>query len=135
MMKKSRKKFIPYSSLYFECPGPSEKIAVNEFMNRFGLTPKDYEILRDVVLLPLKRLADVYLFGSRARGTQHPYSDIDLLYELHGPETTATQRTISDIKEAAEESNLTVKVDLVNAKDLAESYRENVMRERIKVSS
>lgn len=103
-------------------------------MNQFGLHPKDYGLLQELVIKPLKKLSvAVYVFGSRARGTAQPYSDVDVLYELKEPEPAHAQEKISEIKESAEESQLTIKVDLVSWENLAASYREGVLRERIQV--
>lgn len=98
---------------------------------KFGLTPTQYQLLQNLLIDPLqKNKAKVYVFGSRARGTQHPFSDIDILYE-ENPEYPIEDDKISLIKEALEDSNLPFKVDLVNAKYLAASYRPSVEKDRI----
>lgn len=103
-------------------------------MRNFGLSDTDFQILNDVLIQPLKGLsARVYLFGSRVGESYHQYADVDLLYEFKDPPSNEIKQKISEIKEAIENSNLTVKVDLVNLEDLANSYRENVLSERVEL--
>ena len=94
----------------------------------FGLTPTDWEIVKTTCIDPLKKVgAKVWIYGSRARGDHKKFSDVDILYQgTPGP-------LIHLIKEAAEESRLTVKIDLVSIDDLAESYRSNILRDRREV--
>ena len=69
----------------------------------------------------------VWVIGSRARGTQREFSDLDLCF--HTP-TEISGAILSDIKETLEESSLPIKVDLVSWEDLEEEYRDNVLRDR-----
>jgi predicted nucleotidyltransferase len=103
----------------------------------FGLSNKDWVTFEDTVLRPLKALgAEVWIFGSRARGTQRLHSDIDVLFHfpsrVQEPVLNLDAR-LYEIKSNAEDSNLSVKVDLVNERNLAVSYREAVLRERVSV--
>src|SRR3989337_4301292 len=58
--------------------------------------------------------ADVYLFGSWARGTQRPTSDIDVAIESADP---LSRSLLASLREALEESTIPNRVDVV---DLAE---------------
>lgn len=94
----------------------------------FGLTAREWELLDTLALQRLKAGgAAVWIFGSRSRGDHRRYSDIDLLYEERQP---LPQGLIFDIASDLEESDLAYKVDLVSVDDLAESYREGVLRDR-----
>lgn len=73
----------------------------------------------------------VSCFGSRARGEGAPYADVDLLVEGPGK----PRQLMGEINERLTESNFPYKVDLVLAADLAESYREGVMQEKIPLRS
>lgn len=99
----------------------------------FGLSKDEFEVLNGIVIEPLKKMScRVFIFGSRATGTNHPFSDVDLLFEP----TTIGQPTTSAlglIKEAIEESRFPIKVDLVCSDDLAKSYRDRVFAERIEL--
>lgn len=98
---------------------------------KLGLSDSQFKILEDNLITPLKRCgAKVYAFGSRARGKHHAFSDIDILY-VEDPNQPISSSKISLIKEALEESDLTIKVDLVSAKNLAVSFRDSVDKEKI----
>lgn len=100
-------------------------------MSDFGLRPKDRALLSQLCIQPLKNAgARVWVFGSRARGDHVTYSDIDVLYEIPWPLSSAL---LSQIQEDLEESRLPIKVDLVDIKNLAVSYREGVFKDRIEV--
>lgn len=98
---------------------------------KFGLSESQMEILLRLAIEPLKAAgASVWIFGSRARGDQVQFSDVDLLYSFSGK---IPQGLISSISENLEDSRLPVKVDLVSEDELAESYRAGVIRERVSV--
>jgi predicted nucleotidyltransferase len=95
----------------------------------FGLASEEFALLTALVLEPLKKQnAKVWIFGSRARGDQKKFSDIDILFELPAGKTLGT--TLGCIKEQIEESRLPFKVDLVEWSSLAESYKHQVVIER-----
>lgn len=98
----------------------------------FGLSENDHKLLLSLVINPLKeRGARVFIFGSRARGNHHPFSDIDILY-IEGS-NAISDIDIAKIKEDIEDSNITIKVDLVNSKSLASSYRPSVEKDQIEI--
>ena len=100
---------------------------------KFGLKPEDLELLEELLFSPLrKHHSKIWIFGSRARGDYKPFSDIDILYQI--PKNyTITLSDISDIKERLEQSNLAYKVDIVNIEDLAESYVEEILKDRVQI--
>ena len=99
-------------------------------MSRFGLEDRHWLVMENLVLKPLQRQGcTVFVFGSRARGDHGKFSDLDLLIEGEAPEGL-----LRSIKDALEDSNLPIKVDLVRARDLADSYRVSVEHDRVKVS-
>jgi predicted nucleotidyltransferase len=100
----------------------------------YGLSESDFQIFRQVVIDPLHRAgARIWIFGSRARGDQRPFSDIDLLYSFP-VDRPPSPGFITSIAEAAENSRLSVKVDLVAENALAPSYRDGVIRDRKEVT-
>jgi predicted nucleotidyltransferase len=101
--------------------------------NQFGLSNEEFKLLYDIVILPLKKEgAKVYIFGSRANGKNHKFSDIDILFEL--PEGKKLSQGLAfQIKDNAEESRMSCKLDLVDSKDLAESYRSSVNKTKIEI--
>lgn len=91
----------------------------------YGMSEEQFEILNRMVLLPLKQHgAKVFIFGSRATGQHHPYSDVDLLYKA---DTSFPSGFIAKIQEAIEESRFPFTVDLVAEENLASSYRPSVI--------
>jgi predicted nucleotidyltransferase len=102
---------------------------------RFGLTKTQFKILEELVLKPLlSQKVELFVFGSRARGDFHPFSDIDLLYR-EVPGHAIDESIISKIKEDIEESSFPIKVDLVNDANLADSYRTSVEKNMIKIEN
>lgn len=92
------------------------------------LTDDERSFLEDTVAKPLARAGyRVWCFGSRARGEGARYADVDLLVE--GPDKP--RALIGEINERLIQSNFPYKVDLVLEQDLAESYRDSVMAERV----
>lgn len=76
----------------------------------------------------------LYVFGSRAKGNQRKYSDLDILVDDSVVKTRAWNSAISSIIEDLENSNLPFRVDLVLKNDLAGSYLGNVTREMVEVT-
>lgn len=97
---------------------------------KFGLNEAEYLFIYDILIQPLKRLgAGVYVFGSRARGDHEKYSDIDIL--VCSSENLSPQ--IGEYSDIIENSNFPYKVDVVEARNLAESYRPSVYEDRVEV--
>jgi predicted nucleotidyltransferase len=92
----------------------------------FGLTEQEYRLVDKAIQALINQGAKIWCFGSRARGDHRKYSDLDLMVECEKDLT----REIAAIQEELEESNLPIKVDLVQEKDFAESYRESYLRDR-----
>ena len=100
---------------------------------KFGLSESDFKLLTDLVITPIKnKSAKIYVFGSRANGKNHKFSDIDLLIEPTASEVIKISE-LSKIKEQIEESRFPIKVDIVLMQDLAESYKSRVLMERIEI--
>ena len=98
----------------------------------FGLTKEQFDILTEQVIDPLKaHNLKVYIFGARATGTNHPYSDIDILFD--GETNPEIEKLVSKIRSKMEESNYPFKVDLVYFPHLAKSYVDSVVQSRILV--
>ena len=68
----------------------------------------------------------VYLFGSRARGTSRPASDIDIALL---PTGDVPNDLVARLRDAFEESTIPYVVDVVDLSRADESLRHRVMRE------
>ena len=98
----------------------------------YGLTESEFLFLQEKIIEPLKRQgAQVFLFGSRATGKYKKFSDIDILY--NDSSRTIPNSEIYRIISEVEDSAFPYKIDLVPEKDLAQSYRENVERDKIEL--
>ncbi|RLA56843.1 MAG: nucleotidyltransferase domain-containing protein [Gammaproteobacteria bacterium] len=95
---------------------------------KFGLTAQQYQYIQETVVVPFKNVgATVWIFGSRARGDYHKFSDFDFMVESE--EDISSQ--VSKIQETLENGNFPYKVDIVQSKDLAESYRESFEMDKV----
>lgn len=97
----------------------------------FGLNAIDWEFLIKNILLPLKKKGvRTYVFGSRARGDHKPFSDLDILLESPKPISLSEMQNYRGI---LEDSNLPIKVELIERRDLAKNYEQDILKERILV--
>lgn len=100
---------------------------------KYGLTDDEFKFLIKELILPIKKIgATVYIFGSRATGKYQKFSDIDLLYQFSEPSTVQTLQ-VNELLEKLVNSNFIYKIDLVDLQTLAESYKNSVLNERIKL--
>jgi uncharacterized protein len=98
---------------------------------KYGLTDQQLSLLSDLVISPLKAHgATVWIFGSRARGDHKPFSDIDIMFK---PQTGKELPSgfLSRLREDLEESRLPFKVDLVDLNEMAESYKDGALGDRL----
>lgn len=88
---------------------------------------RDYlaELKRTVLEIFGGQPVKVFLFGSRARGTHFPRSDIDIgiLWDDRG-----AGRRITLLREQIESLNIPNKVEVVNFAEVSPAFRENAMR-------
>ena len=94
----------------------------------FGLTQKDLDLVKKILKEQLPVNSAVFVFGSRARGAQGKFSDIDIMVE-----SKVTNLELAQIKEQFEESDLSIKVDLIHISDFANDYLKNYESEKIKL--
>ncbi len=89
----------------------------------------DLETARVIVRRVLRGTdAKAILFGSRATGDARRWSDIDLAIEL--AENTPPG-VLSELREAFEESNILLNVDVIDLNDASPTLREAVARQGI----
>jgi predicted nucleotidyltransferase len=67
-----------------------------------------------------------FIFGSRVKGTQKRFSDVDLCYKEKIPSAV-----ISKLEEDLEESNLPFKVDLVNWELCSDDFKKLIEKDMI----
>ncbi|WP_428541346.1 nucleotidyltransferase family protein [Rhodopila sp.] len=95
------------------------------------LTPHDLAILQPILAALLPAGTAVFVFGSRATGTARRYSDLDLA--LSGT-TQLNPEAIARLQDALSDSDLTIKVDLVDLTTLDPAFRRIVEAEMITLS-
>ena len=94
------------------------------------LTPEQLKKLRELLTRHLPN-TEVWAYGSRVKGTAKPWSDLDLAV-IAGPQQKAA---VADLREAFEESDLPFRVDLFVWDEIPETFRDNICRERIVLTS
>lgn len=99
----------------------------------YGLNSTEIQFLEEKLIFPLKQNgAKVFVFGSRANGKFQKFSDIDLLYE-EDPSRPIPAHLIYFLLNVIEESQFPYKIDLVNSKELANSYKDSVDCDKIEI--
>ncbi|MFZ4402776.1 MAG: nucleotidyltransferase family protein [Pseudobdellovibrionaceae bacterium] len=89
--------------------------------------------LEDRHLIQLKKILSrypfvFYIFGSRAKGTAKPLSDIDLLTKHK-----ITKLQMSSLREELEESSLPMKVDIVVWDDISAEFQKRIANDLIEI--
>lgn len=100
-------------------------------MNKnFGLSDKDFFLLKTKLINFLKDKENykIFVFGSRAKGTERKYSDIDLWIDSNPALTT---QEIAFFLNDIEDSDLTIKVDLVTSATCLDEYKGRILSERV----
>ena len=85
---------------------------------------------RETILALLQRHlpgTTAWVYGSRAKWTSRPHSDLDLVVFA----TPEQQRAVSDLQEAFEESNLPFRVDLFVWNEVPDSFRKQIKRDHV----
>lgn len=99
-------------------------------MKLFGLKKDHVDLIKKVFEDVFGSESDVkvYLFGSRATGTQKKNSDIDLAFKSKAKDL---DQKISVVKEKLEESNLPYIVDLLNWDKILKEYFPSVNKNKV----
>ncbi len=90
---------------------------------------KHWEIVRDILQKQVPGYA-VWAFGSRAKGTAKPYSDLDLAVITNQALSLAVSAALDDDFSA---SDLPWKVDVVDWATTGASFRKIIEREKVVV--
>jgi len=90
------------------------------------LTPEQQSNVRELLKHYLPG-TEVWAYGSRAKGSPKPWSDLDLVVFTD----TSQRAQVEALREAFEESDLPFRVDLFVWDEVPESFKENIRRERV----
>jgi len=91
--------------------------------NRIDLQISHFDLTKAILQESLPIGAIVYVFGSRAKGTARKVSDLDLAIDAHRKLTLSEEIAL---KEAFDESDLPMKVDIVDLHSVSESFKEMI---------
>lgn len=72
--------------------------------------------------------AKIYLFGSRARGTHSPFSDIDIAVDAGQP---LPRVVVDEAKSIMQASNIMYHIDVVDMNRVPEEMRKSILKEGI----
>ena len=92
-------------------------------LDKDGITVyHELEAIRQMVLAFFQEMdADIFLFGSQARGEAGKYSDYDIGYDTDGKISSSG---LSLLKESLEELPIPAQVDLLDFKEVPEKFAE-----------
>lgn len=93
------------------------------------LSPRDWEIVRNILAHNVPQY-EVWAFGSRTKGTAKEYSDLDLAIITDQPMSLTLSAAISD---DFAESDLPIKVDVVDWATTSETFRRIIEKQKIVV--
>ena len=93
-------------------------------MNGIILPPEQMRLVMELANTHLPGV-EIWAYGSRVRGNPRRYSDLDLVAF-----TNPGQRPLADnLREAFEESDLPIRVDLFMWDELPESFHDQIRKE------
>lgn len=95
------------------------------------ITPRDWAEVRRILHEQVPGI-EVWAFGSRAKRTAKPYSDLDLALITRDP---LTLQQLAAITDAFATSDLPMRVDLVDWASTSETFRSLIERDKVLVAS
>lgn len=94
------------------------------------LRPDHVEIVREILSRRLPTTVSVRAFGSRAKGTAKPWSDLDLA--LTGPDRLPLA-ILADLADAFSESDLPFKVDVLDWRAVGPGFQAVIDRDGLEL--
>jgi predicted nucleotidyltransferase len=101
----------------------------NSSTSMLDLEPRHRQIVKGILQLRVPS-ARVWAFGSRAKGLAKRFSDLDLAVEAGAP---LDLQTLALIDEDFVDSDLPMKVDVVDLAAISPEFRAIVERDRVEV--
>ncbi|MDD2725311.1 MAG: nucleotidyltransferase domain-containing protein [Methylovulum sp.] len=98
-------------------------------MPKLDLSPQDWDEVRQILKTHVPDYA-VWAFGSRVTGKAKPYSDLDLAIITQQPLSLSV---IAALNEAFDESNLAIRVDIVDWAAISEEFQKIIGRDKVVV--
>lgn len=94
---------------------------------KIDLKPHDWDELRRILETYLPDYT-VWAFGSRVTGKAKPYSDLDLAVVGRQP---LSWSEMARLTETFDESDLTIRVDLVDWATAGDAFKERIERDKV----
>lgn len=104
-------------------------MTISSSMPGIDLNPHDLEEVKRI-LRAIAPEYDVWAFGSRVDGTAKTYSDLDLAVITERPLPFSLK---ADLKEAFDESDLAIRVDIIDWASARENFRAVIERKKVVV--
>lgn len=100
-------------------------------MTALQLTADELSIVQHILQTIVPHY-EVWAFGSRAKGTAKPYSDLDLAVITAEP---LDLQTHADLVDAFSESDLPWKVDIVDWATTSDNFRQIILQEYLVIQA
>lgn len=97
-------------------------------MRRVEIRSDHLRTVQEILSQHLPDGVRVWVFGSRVRGAARKWSDLDLALESAGP---IEETTLVSLSNAFEDSDLSLRVDLVDLAQVSEPFRRIVEGQRV----
>lgn len=95
------------------------------------IDPRDWAEVKQVLQRIVPKL-EVWAFGSRARHTAKPYSDLDLA--LISPAPLSLEQ-LATLKDAFDTSDLAVRVDVVDWAAISDAFRAIIAKDKVLIQA
>ncbi len=95
------------------------------------LSASDWQEVQRILSQELPH-TEIWAFGSRARRSAKPYSDLDLAIVQEQP---LSLETLANLSDALEASDLTIRVDVVDWATISESFRRAIAQDKVLVQA
>ena len=92
-----------------------------------AVTHQEWAIIHDILQRYLPQ-HQIWAFGSRARHTHKPFSDLDIVVVS---ETPVALSTLAALREAFSESDLPWKVDIVDWVSISDAFRHLIESDKV----
>lgn len=102
-------------------------------MTKFGLKDTEYEEMTDILALVLKKCpAQVFIFGSRAKGKIKEMSDIDLALSYNG--APVPEGIIEKLKDYFSASDIRFRVDVLDLHKISPSFKSAIEKDFVEIN-
>ena len=102
-----------------------------EDTSNLELSPHDRQELQRILKACIPGF-EVWAFGSRAKGTAKPYSDLDLVIIT---EQVLPIETLAELTDSLSNSDMTMKVDVLDWATISEPFQKIIQKDKIVIQT